>query len=121
MSEPRPLHLKWDGDEWKDVRCGCAYHPIDQNNTHGGGPHVHPCETHELTLYMVSTMGPGRGAGFSGITQAKTKTYALAVFIVMARQLGMDDPTINDISSILPKINELTLVVKGKVVDSTGL
>ncbi len=42
----RDLHLAWDGDEWADDRCGCHYHPDDDNDTHGGGPHVHPCAAH---------------------------------------------------------------------------
>lgn len=42
----RELHLEWDGVEWVDDRCGCRYHPDDPNMTHGGGPHVHPCEKH---------------------------------------------------------------------------
>lgn len=25
---------------------GCAYHPEDLNDTHGGGPHVHHCAAH---------------------------------------------------------------------------
>jgi len=46
-TEPnRPHHLVWSGVEWIDDRCGCRYHPDDDNQTHGGGPHVHPCEKH---------------------------------------------------------------------------
>lgn len=45
----RAHHLGWNGTEWVDHRCGCRYHPDDDNNTHGGGPHVHPCEKHRPT------------------------------------------------------------------------
>ncbi len=43
---PRPHHLKWNGTEWVDERCGCRYHPDDDRGTHGGAPHVHPCRKH---------------------------------------------------------------------------
>ena len=43
---PRPLHLRWNGTEWTDDRCGCRYHPDDPNMTHGGAPHVHRCDRH---------------------------------------------------------------------------
>lgn len=43
---PRDSHLVWNGVEWVDDRCGCRYHPDDDNGTHGGGPHVHPCAAH---------------------------------------------------------------------------
>lgn len=43
----RPHHLKWNGDEWVDQRCGCRYHPDDNNGTHGGAPHVHRCKEHQ--------------------------------------------------------------------------
>ena len=42
----RALHLVWNGVEWIDDRCGCRYHPDDPNMSHGGAPHVHPCERH---------------------------------------------------------------------------
>ena len=42
----RLLHLTFDGTEWVDDRCGCRYHPDDDNSTHGGGPHVHQCDEH---------------------------------------------------------------------------
>ena len=42
----RPHHLKWNGTEWVDERCGCRYHPDDDNGKHGGAPHVHLCEKH---------------------------------------------------------------------------
>lgn len=45
----RPNHLKWNGHEWVDCRCGCRYHPDDDNGTHGGGPHVHACDAHRPT------------------------------------------------------------------------
>lgn len=41
------LHLVWNGVEWVDDRCGCRYHPDDQNMSHGGAPHVHQCEKHK--------------------------------------------------------------------------
>lgn len=43
----RPNHLKWNGTEWVDDRCGCRYHPDDDNGTHGGAPHIHRCAEHE--------------------------------------------------------------------------
>jgi len=43
----RPLHLSWNGTEWVDDRCGCRYHPDDDNGSHGGAPHVHRCERHQ--------------------------------------------------------------------------
>lgn len=47
----RPLHLEWRDGEWVDDRCTsdppCRYHPDDDNNTHGGGPHVHACTEHK--------------------------------------------------------------------------
>ena len=45
-SEPRQHHLAWNGTEWTDDRCGCRYHPDDDNGSHGGAPHVHRCERH---------------------------------------------------------------------------
>ena len=45
--EHRPLHLVVRNGEWVDDRCGCAYHPDDDNNTHRGGPHVHECAEHQ--------------------------------------------------------------------------
>ncbi len=42
----RPNHLIWMETEWVDERCGCAYHPDDDNGTHGGGPHRHGCPAH---------------------------------------------------------------------------
>lgn len=44
----RELHLVWNGTEWTDDRCGCRYHPDDQNMSHGGAPHVHQCEAHRV-------------------------------------------------------------------------
>ena len=44
--DPRPNHLKWNGTEWVDERCGCRYHPDDDKGTHGGAPHVHLCTKH---------------------------------------------------------------------------
>ena len=46
-TKPRELNLVWNGVEWADDRCGCRYHPDDQNMSHGGGPHVHQCERHK--------------------------------------------------------------------------
>lgn len=43
----RPHHLAWNGTEWTDDRCGCRYHPDDNNGKHGGAPHVHRCEQHK--------------------------------------------------------------------------
>jgi hypothetical protein len=43
----RPHHLAWNGTEWVDGRCGCRYHPDDDNGSHGGAPHVHRCEKHK--------------------------------------------------------------------------
>ena len=45
--EHRPLHLVVRDGQWVDDRCGCAYHPDDDNNTHRGGPHVHECAEHQ--------------------------------------------------------------------------
>lgn len=45
--KPRALHLDWNGVEWVDDRCGCRYHPDDENGSHGGAPHVHRCEQHK--------------------------------------------------------------------------
>jgi len=42
----RGHHLAWNGAEWADERCGCRYHPDDDNGSHGGAPHVHRCEKH---------------------------------------------------------------------------
>lgn len=42
----RDHHLAWNGTEWVDDRCGCRYHPDDDNGSHGGAPHVHRCERH---------------------------------------------------------------------------
>jgi NTP pyrophosphatase (non-canonical NTP hydrolase) len=42
----RSHHLAWTGVEWTDDRCGCRYHPDDDNGSHGGAPHVHRCEKH---------------------------------------------------------------------------
>lgn len=42
----RPHHLRWSGAEWVDDRCGCRYHPDDDNGSHGGAPHVHRCAHH---------------------------------------------------------------------------
>jgi hypothetical protein len=42
----RPHHLVWSGVEWVDERCGCRYHPDDDNRSHGGAPHVHHCKEH---------------------------------------------------------------------------
>lgn len=41
----RPHKLIWSGKEWV-APCGCAYHPDDDNGSHGGAPHVHRCEAH---------------------------------------------------------------------------
>jgi hypothetical protein len=46
----RPHHLAWSGTEWTDERCGCRYHPDDDNGSHGGAPHVHLCKQHALAL-----------------------------------------------------------------------
>lgn len=43
---PVANHLQWNGTEWVDDRCGCRYHPDDNNHTHGGAPHVHLCDKH---------------------------------------------------------------------------
>lgn len=43
----RAHHLAWNGTEWVDARCGCRYHPDDDNGSHGGAPHVHRCKAHE--------------------------------------------------------------------------
>ncbi len=45
-SSPRPNHLKWNGTEWVDERCGCRYHPDDDKGTHEGAPHLHLCTKH---------------------------------------------------------------------------
>ncbi len=50
---PRPLHLAWTGTEWVDSRCGCRYHPDDNNMSHGGAPHVHLCERHASVAAAV--------------------------------------------------------------------
>jgi hypothetical protein len=42
----RPHHLWWTGTEWIDERCGCRYHPDDDNGSHGGAPHIHHCPRH---------------------------------------------------------------------------
>jgi len=47
---PRFHHLAWNGTEWIDSRCGCRYHPDDDNGSHGGAPHIHPCEQHATDL-----------------------------------------------------------------------
>lgn len=47
--QPRQHHLIWKNNQWVDQRCGCAYHPDDDNGTHGGGPHGHPCKAHEAS------------------------------------------------------------------------
>jgi hypothetical protein len=47
QSEARHLHLVWSGTEWVDERCGCRYHPDDDNGSHGGAPHVHRCKAHD--------------------------------------------------------------------------
>lgn len=47
QGEARPHHLVWSGVEWADDRCGCRYHPDDDNGSHGGAPHVHRCSRHE--------------------------------------------------------------------------
>ncbi len=48
VTEHRPHHLVWRDGEWHDERCGCRYHPNDDNNSHGGAPHVHTdgCPVH---------------------------------------------------------------------------
>jgi hypothetical protein len=46
----RPHRLKWNGHEWVDYRCGCRYHPDDDNGSHGGAPHVHRCERHSRPI-----------------------------------------------------------------------
>ena len=46
MGSVRLNHLTWNGTEWVDSRCGCRYHPDDDNGSHGGAPHVHRCEQH---------------------------------------------------------------------------
>lgn len=45
MKSARPLVLDWKDGEWT-FDCdghgnGCRLHPDDDNNTHGGAPHVH--------------------------------------------------------------------------------
>ena len=46
----RPLNLTWDAANpnasWT-FPCGCLLHPTGDNNTHGGGPHVHQTACHE--------------------------------------------------------------------------
>lgn len=54
---PRPArdhHLRWVETEWADARCGCRYHPDDDNGTHGGAPHVHLCERHQASAANTS-------------------------------------------------------------------
>lgn len=46
IAPTRPHHLRWSGVEWVDDRCGCRYHPDDNNGSHGGAPHVHRCDQH---------------------------------------------------------------------------
>lgn len=58
----RPLHLVWNGAEYVDARCGCRYHPDDDNHTHGGGPHVHPCEQHGSDIRARAKAAEVRGA-----------------------------------------------------------
>lgn len=55
-AEPaRPHKLTWNGTEWVDERCGCRYHPDDDNGSHGGAPHLHLCEQHGDAQRSVST------------------------------------------------------------------
>lgn len=51
----RPNHLIWCDNEWVDDRCGCRYHPDDDNGTHGGAPHVHRCERHATTIEVSAS------------------------------------------------------------------
>lgn len=39
---PRTLEVTWNAErkQW-ELPCGCAIHPDDDNNTHGGAPHFH--------------------------------------------------------------------------------
>lgn len=53
--ESRRLHLAWNSVEYVDNRCGCRYHPDDDNGTHGGGPHVHPCKQHRRKIACLRT------------------------------------------------------------------
>lgn len=51
---PTRMHkLTWDGKQWI-APCGCAYHPDDDNMSHGGAPHVHRCEVHLPDLFSKS-------------------------------------------------------------------
>ncbi len=61
-TDARALHLVWNGVEWVDDRCGCRYHPDDPNMTHGGAPHVHPCERHTKAVGMVEEASVPGGA-----------------------------------------------------------
>ena len=61
----RPNHLVWDGIEWVDERCGCQYHPDDDNGTHGGAPHVHLCAKHQA----AQPEGAREGGGGRWLTQ----------------------------------------------------
>lgn len=51
-SAERPHNLTWSGTEWV-APCGCRYHPDDDNGSHGGAPHVHPCEKHAAAEWPV--------------------------------------------------------------------
>lgn len=53
----RPNHLRWNGTEWVDERCGCRYHPDDDKGSHGGAPHVHLCERHTAARRIAKRYG----------------------------------------------------------------
>lgn len=90
----RPHHLLWNGSEWTDERCGCRYHPDDDNGTHGGAPHVHPCAAHakaadalpckarEVRRFLTEELDALRAVAFK-------HGYVLAVHGSLARDLDL--------------------------------
>jgi len=77
----RSHHLSWNGSEWVDERCGCRYHPDDDNGTHGGAPHVHLCERHGADAPLCG--GPLASATHEA---ASIVCHRIAQFGSMSRQ-----------------------------------
>lgn len=62
----RDHRLAWNGTEWV-APCGCRYHPEDDNGTHGGAPHVHPCASHAGPVDVEAPVLP---PGFQVVSRA---------------------------------------------------
>jgi len=69
----RPHSLFWDGIGWADERCGCRYHPDDDNGTHGGAPHVHHCAAHTPGVPAAVVRLRGRMAASKSLWRHRRK------------------------------------------------